>query len=116
MDSATRSATRPRNDEHLWDQVEAHQDFHFVPIEAAGLPRLALELRRLWDHTDHYRALYLFRDADTRAQLQEEHVAIFEACERRDARTAVQLMRQHRKNAVRGLAIGLERDGDGAAA
>ena len=44
----------------LWPLIAAHQDFHFVPMECAGLPRLVSELRRLWDHTDHYRSLYLF--------------------------------------------------------
>ena len=100
----------PRGEEEIWDQVRNHQDFHFVPFDQAGLPRVAAELRRLWDHTDHYRALYLFSDTKAHQQLQEEHVAIFQACAARDARLAVRLMRQHRQNAIRQLAKGLERD------
>ena len=95
----------------LWAQVENHQNFHFVPFDQAGLPRLSQELRKLWDHTDHYRALYLFRDEHAHSLLQEEHVALFEACKKRDAREATKLMKQHRAHAIRWLAQGLERDG-----
>ena len=31
----------------LWPLIAVHQDFHFVPMESAGLPRLVSELRRL---------------------------------------------------------------------
>ena len=94
----------------LWEQVESHQNFHFVPIDKAGLPRVSQELRRLWDHTDHYRALYLFQDEQAHRLLQEEHVAIFEACANRDAPLAAKLMKQHRLHAIRWLAQGLQRD------
>ncbi len=94
----------------LWEQVENHQNFHFVPIDEAGLPRVSQELRKLWDHTDHYRALYLFQDEEAHRLLQAEHVAIFEACANRDAPLAAKLMKQHRLHAIRWLAQGLQRD------
>ena len=72
------------SDETLWPLVTAHQDFHFVPMECAGLPRLVSELRRLWDHTDHYRSLYLFTDESAYAPMNAEHRAICEACLARD--------------------------------
>src|SRR5215218_9771154 len=48
------------SDVALWQRVAIHQDFHFVPIEAAALPRVTATLRRLWEHTDHYRSLHFF--------------------------------------------------------
>jgi DNA-binding GntR family transcriptional regulator len=88
------------SDETLWPLVAAHQDFHFVPFESAGLPRLVSELRRLWDHTDHYRSLYLFTDESAYAPMTAEHRAICEACLARDADEAVRLNDLHRQHVV----------------
>lgn len=100
----------PKDEEEVWDQVRDHQDFHFVPIDQAGLPRMALELRRLWDHTDHFRTVYLFSDSDAHQAFQQEHVAIFDACVARDAPLAVKLTKQHRRQAIGQVAKGFERD------
>jgi DNA-binding GntR family transcriptional regulator len=89
----------------LWELVAAHQDFHFVPMECSGLPRLVTELRRLWGHTDHYRTLYLFRDASTYGSLHEEHRALYEACLRRDAGEAVRLNDAHRARVLRQMGV-----------
>ena len=75
-----------------WPLVTAHQDFHFVPMECAGLPRLVSELRRLWDHTDHYRRCTCSRRVGVRAD-EREHRAICEACLARDADEAVRAER-----------------------
>jgi DNA-binding GntR family transcriptional regulator len=95
-----------RSDEPLWERIAVHQDFHFVPIESAGLPRLAQELRRLWDHTDHYRALYLFQDSVVQKRFQAEHRQLLEACEKRDAERTVEIMNEHRAQAIRQMASG----------
>jgi DNA-binding GntR family transcriptional regulator len=100
----------PPDDTALWEHVALHQDFHFVPIEHAGLPRLVAELRRLWDHTDHYRALYFFRDEVARHALQREHREIFHACSERDAERVNELMNLHRDHAIRGMARGFASD------
>jgi DNA-binding GntR family transcriptional regulator len=89
----------------VWDIATIHQDFHFVPMEYAGLPRMQAELRRLWDHTDHYRALYLFGDADLMELMNTEHREIAAACAERDAERVVALMDAHRKHALSHLAV-----------
>jgi DNA-binding GntR family transcriptional regulator len=89
--------------EDIWNVVSIHRDFHFVPFSRAGLPRLESELRRLWDHTDHYRGLFFFGDEDIYGKMQEEHVEIAAACAARDASAAVMLMNRHRANALDGF-------------
>jgi DNA-binding GntR family transcriptional regulator len=85
----------------VWEIATIHQDFHFIPIERAGLPRIEAELRRLWDHTDHYRALYVFGDPDLMELMNTEHRAIAAACARRDAEGVVALADAHRRDALR---------------
>lgn len=101
----------PRN-APLWEIVALHQDFHFVPIEYAQLPLIEAELRRLWDHTDHYRALYLFADPAVTEPMNEEHRRIADACEARDGEHAVTLMNVHRAHALEHLAAAREKEGD----
>jgi DNA-binding GntR family transcriptional regulator len=88
----------------VWDIATIHQDFHFVPIEHAGLTRMQAELRRLWDHTDHYRALCLFGDAALMELMNAEHREIADACGRGDAEEVVALMDAHREHALGHLA------------
>jgi DNA-binding GntR family transcriptional regulator len=88
----------------VWDIAAIHQDFHFVAIDEAGLPRMQSELRRLWDHTDHYRALYLFGDAGLMELINSEHREIAGACAGRDAEAVVALMDRHRRDALHHLA------------
>lgn len=87
----------------MWEAVGVHRDFHFVPIECARLPRLEAELRRLWDHTDHYRGLYFFPDGSMSPTMDEDHKNLLEACGRGDVERAVMLMDQHREHALRRL-------------
>lgn len=98
----------------LWDAVSVHQGFHFVPFEQARLSRLTAELRKLWDHTDHYRALFLFQNEIAHRALQDEHRLLFDACAARDAERATELMNEHRRHAIGWLAQGFGND-EGAA-
>lgn len=84
----------------MWDAVGVHRDFHFVPIERASLPRLEVELRRLWDHTDHYRGLYFFPDGSMSPIMDQDHANLLEACATGDAERAVALMDEHRGHAL----------------
>jgi DNA-binding GntR family transcriptional regulator len=93
----------PPKSSSVWDVAAIHQDFHFVAIEYAGLTRIQTELRRLWDHTDHYRALYLFGDEDLMTQMNNEHREIATACAGRDAERVVELMDLHRRHALTHL-------------
>jgi DNA-binding GntR family transcriptional regulator len=83
-----------------WEKVEIHREFHFVPMEHAGLPRLVAELRRLWDHTDHYRGLHFFADEAPYAFMRKDHHRILEACVEGDAARVVRLMDEHRDHAL----------------
>jgi DNA-binding GntR family transcriptional regulator len=83
--------------------VRVHRDFHFVPIACAGLPRLETELRRLWDHTDHYRGLYFFPSGSMSSIMDQDHRELLEACAAGDVERAVLLMDQHREHALRRL-------------
>ena len=95
----------PPESASLWDMVSVHQEFHFVPIEYAGLPRVEAELRRLWDHTDHYRPLYLFGDPATIDLMNRDHRAIADACAARDAERAIVLLGEHRRHALDAAAL-----------
>jgi DNA-binding GntR family transcriptional regulator len=88
----------------VWEIAAFHQDLHFLPIRYAQLPRIEDQLRRLWDHTDHHRALYLFGEAHVMRRMNDEHTAIVEACCARDAERVVELMDAHRAHAVAHLA------------
>lgn len=96
----------------MWDAVGVHRDFHFVPIECANLPRLEVELQRLWDHTDHYRGLYFFPDGSMSPTMDQDHRDLLEACAVGDAERAVVLMDQHREHALRRLSPILAGDAD----
>lgn len=96
----------------VWQTVALHQEFHFVPIEYAQTPLIETELRRLWDHTDHYRALYLFADPAVTEPMNEEHRRIADACAARDADLVVTLMNAHRAHALEHLAIAREKEVD----
>jgi DNA-binding GntR family transcriptional regulator len=98
------AAARSAGDD-LWRLVATHQDFHFVPMECAGLPRLVAELRRLWGHTDHYRTLYLFSDVSAYGPMNAEHRALYEACLRRDADAVVELNDRHRAHVLARLGV-----------
>jgi DNA-binding GntR family transcriptional regulator len=87
-----------------WAIAAVHQAFHFVPIEYARLPRIEAELRRLWDHTDHYQALSVFGDPEVMRAMNVEHVTIAEACAERDTERVQALMDAHRSHALAHLA------------
>lgn len=76
----------------VWRQIQIHREFHFVPIRAAGLPRLTSELWRFWEHTDHHRVLYVFKQPEKSKVALNQHAEIITACRSRqpDAVTAVQ--------------------------
>jgi DNA-binding GntR family transcriptional regulator len=94
----------PPRSASAWDIAAVHQDFHFVPIRYAGLPRIEAELRRLWEHTDHYQALYVFADREVMRPMNDEHAAIAAACAERDAERVLALMEAHRAHALAHLA------------
>lgn len=100
MRSLLETLLSPPRRASVWHIVTVHQEFHFVPIEYARLPLIEAELRRLWDHTDHYRSLYLFGDPQTKERINAEHAAFVDACAEHDAGLAVALAEEHRRHAL----------------
>jgi len=86
----------------------ANRRFHFIIIEAAGMPRMARLIRILWDATDAYRSLY-YADRAHRVRVQQEHRAVIDALSAGDGERAVGLLRDHREHAVAAVASALQR-------
>ncbi len=103
MERALSVLEAPADNASLWEMVSIHQEFHFVPVEYAGRPRIEAELRRLWDHTDHYRPLYLFSGQEVVDQMNRDHRALLAACAAHDADQAITLLNEHREHALSQL-------------
>ena len=103
MERALAVLEAPPESASIWEMVSIHQEFHFVPIEYAHRPRIEAELRRLWDHTDHYRPLYLFADQAVVDLMNRDHRALFQACAEHDAERAISLLNEHREHALSQL-------------
>ncbi|MFD0903029.1 GntR family transcriptional regulator [Actinomadura sediminis] len=83
--------------------TEANRRFHFLILDAAGMPRLGRIVRSLWDSTDAYRSVY-YNSADNRDRVEREHAAVVEALRARDGDRLVALLDRHREHAVEALA------------
>ena len=94
------AALDPRTD--MAGLVAANREFHFAPMEAAGLPRLLRHVRMLWEASEAYRTLYYSQAANV-LLVHEEHDAILDALSRRDVDEVVVRVRQHRDAMVARL-------------
>jgi DNA-binding GntR family transcriptional regulator len=94
----------------LWERVAIHQDFHFVPVEYAELPRIEALLRRLWGHTDHYRSLYFFHDGNQASIANEDHHALVEACATGDGEVAIAVSDRHRAHVIERVRLAMALD------
>lgn len=102
IDDARRQVADASARRDLVAMTEANRRFHFLILEAAGLPRLMRIIRSLWDSTDAYRSVY-YNVADNRARVEREHAAMVDALRARDADRLVGLLDQHREHAVEAL-------------
>ena len=91
----------------LWTASVAHREMHFVPYRASGRKILVREIERLWEHTDHYRVLYLYKDQDVQEVSLDQHLGLIDACRARDAEMLVSLMTAHREFATATITPGL---------
>ena len=91
----------------LWAASVAHRQMHFVPYRASGRKILVREIERLWEHTDHYRVLYLYKDTDDQKVSLAQHLGLIDACRDREAETLVKLMTEHREFATATITPGL---------
>jgi DNA-binding GntR family transcriptional regulator len=85
--------------------------FHFVLLEASGMPHLLHHIRLLWNTSDHYRSAYYLDDANRRA-VHREHRRIVEAATARDADALLVALDEHRDHAIEGLRTTLEETHD----
>lgn len=93
----------------IWRQLQVHRELHFVPVRAAGLPRLTSELTRYWEHTDHHRVLYVFKQPGPGKVSLAQHSDIIEACRSRDPEAVIEVQDAHRDYALANI---LESVGD----
>lgn len=91
----------------LWTTNIAHREMHFVPYRASGQKRLVKEIERLWEHTDHYRVLYLYKDQDVQEVSLGQHVDLIDACRTRDPDIIFNAMKTHRDYATATITPGL---------
>jgi len=97
----------------LWTANVAHREMHFVPYRASGRKRLVREIERLWEHTDHYRVLYLYKDQHVQKVALAQHLGLIDACRSQDADEIVSLLSEHRDFAAATITPGLL-DDDGS--
>lgn len=76
--------------------------FHFVLLEAAGMPQLMHHVRLLWNASDHYRSVY-YADAAYRREVHDEHRQILAAVTGRDPDALRTALDGHRDRAIEGL-------------
>lgn len=95
------------NNGDLWETNLAHREMHFVPYRASGMKLLVNEISRLWEHTDHYRVLYLYKRADVQRISLGQHLELVEACRTRDPAVVIESMTTHRDFATATITPGL---------
>lgn len=83
----------------LVTMTAANRRFHFVVIEASGMPRLTRLVRQLWDATDPYRSLY-YADETNQVTVDRQHRQILAAARDGDTDLVVRLLDEHRAHAI----------------
>ncbi|MCE0766882.1 FCD domain-containing protein [Pseudonocardia kujensis] len=95
-----------------WDGFEdAHQRFHSLLTREAG-PMHTEQLGRLWEQETRYRRAFerVGDDEGRVAANMQEHRALLDAAEARDAEAAAWLLAQHHARAVREIGQHLDPD------
>lgn len=78
--------------------IALNRDFHFRIFELSDAELVTTEVRRLWDMSDSYRAVYLL-SPDSRVRVPAEHDELIEALNRHDRAGCVEIMDRHRNGA-----------------
>ncbi len=84
-------------------KARVHRELHFVPFRSAGLRILETELARYWDHIDHHRVLYMFKDADRSREALHQHQSVIDACKTGDPDEVIRVMDIHRNFAMKHM-------------
>lgn len=79
----------------LDEVITANRAFHFRIFALADAELVIAEVRRLWDLSDAYRALYLL-SADSRSRVPDEHDELIDALRQQDIERCVKVMDRHR--------------------
>lgn len=82
----------------LDEVITANRAFHFRIFALADADLVIAEVRRLWDLSDAYRALYLF-SADSRSRVPDEHDELIDALRQQDLARCLEVMDRHRSEA-----------------
>lgn len=78
--------------------VTANRALHFRVFALTDADLVISEVRRLWDLSEAYRALYLF-SADSRSRVPDEHDELIDALRQQDRARCVEVMDRHRSEA-----------------
>jgi DNA-binding GntR family transcriptional regulator len=81
---------------NVFNMMDMNRRFHFAIYEAAGLGMVVREVKRLWDLSDGYRALYLY-DGEARSRVVKEHEGIIEAVRSHNLELLSGLMSEHQR-------------------
>jgi DNA-binding GntR family transcriptional regulator len=84
---------------HVSAELEANRRFHFAILEPSDSPHTIGVIRRLWDATEAYRALYYNLPAERQESIAA-HGRIIEAIEAHDADRLVAELDAHRERAL----------------
>lgn len=91
------------NSNDMVSKARVHRELHFVPFRAAGLRILETDLARYWDHIDHHRVLYMFKDADRAHEALNQHESIITACQTGEPDEVIRVMDIHRDFAAKHM-------------
>jgi len=83
--------------------VVLNRQFHEEIFALSPLRTIHREVKRLWEMSDSYRALYLYGRA-ARMRIAEEHQSMLDAIERRDIEALLGAVDQHRAAALEEVA------------
>lgn len=89
---------------HLRPVARLNRDFHFAIVDAAGSPRLAELIRRLWQHLPHH---YLWQVPGRAAASLAQHELLLAAIRAGDPVAAKRAMQAHVRQAAETLPTAL---------
>jgi DNA-binding GntR family transcriptional regulator len=90
-----RELARAAEDGEVTLVVELNRRFHDAIFELSPLTTIHREIRRLWEMSDSYRALYLYGRA-ARVRIAAEHQLMLDALARRDLDALLEALDHHR--------------------
>ncbi|NOX22566.1 MAG: GntR family transcriptional regulator [Actinobacteria bacterium] len=91
------------NSDDMVRKAQVHRELHFVPFRSAGLHILEADLARYWDHIDHHRVLYMFKDGDRAREALHQHESVIAACQTGDPEEVIRVMDIHRNFAMKHM-------------